>query len=185
MDPFEDCVAKGRLKQVEPDAERVATELSTAKEELERGRACYIGGNWDEAVTQAYFAMCRCARAAVNARGYRDTNLYGLCAALEKLLVEKGDLPKDTVKQLRDAKDVKDVVYNGHRATAQNAADLLTWAQVIAKAVFTLVSLPGFDADTITTVLPEPPEPGRTRTKRPTSERFGRREWPGPRRYRA
>ena len=33
MDPFEDCLAKGRLKKIEPDAERVARELDTAREE--------------------------------------------------------------------------------------------------------------------------------------------------------
>lgn len=183
VDPFEDCLAKGRLKKIEPDAERVAAELATAKEELERARACYIGGNWDEAATQAYFAMYRCARAAINSRGYRDTNLYGLCVGLQRLFVEPEDLPESVVKQIREAKDIKDAVYDGHRASPQGARNLLQWAQTFAKGVFSRISLPGFDPDSIDTGMPEAPDPGRSRMKQPRRRPLRGGEWRHPRRY--
>ncbi len=174
MDPFEDCVAKGRLKPIEPDAERVATELNRALEELERARACYVSGNWDETAMQAYFSMYRCARAAINARGYRDTNLYGLCVGLERLFLEKEDLPAEIVKQLREAKDIKDAVYNGHRATPHHARNLLLWCQRFAKIIFTRIRLPGFEDVVIETELPQPPDPSRDRPGRdPGRSTFG------------
>jgi len=182
VDPFDDCVAKGRLKKIEPDAERVAKELDTAREELERARSCYLGGNWDEAATQAYFALYRCARAAVNSKGYRDTNLFGLCAAVQKLFVDADELPRDTVRQIRDGKDVKDAVYDGHRANRGQARTLLQDALVIGKTVFTRLALPGFDAGEIETTIPEPADPPRERSPRrpPRPGRGG--DWSPPRR---
>ncbi|MCK4305021.1 MAG: hypothetical protein KAY24_12355 [Candidatus Eisenbacteria sp.] len=167
MDPFDDCLRKGRLKKVEPDAERVASELATAKEELERARTCYIGSNWDEVATQAYFAMYRCARAGINSRGYRDTNLYGLCVALQRLFVDEGTLQNGTITKIREAKDIKDAVYGGHRASHQDARSMLQGAQVFAKAIFSQLTLPGFDAAAIELTIPERPDPGRSRINRP------------------
>lgn len=163
MDAFEQCLAIGRLKASEPDAERIATELNTALAELERARACFVSGNWDETATQAYFCMYRCARAALNARGYRDTNLYGLCVGLDRVFLTPEGLPTAVIKQLKEAKDIKDAVYSGHRATPQHARNLLQWCQNFAKMVFTRVRLPGFDPASIDVALPEPPDPGRTR----------------------
>lgn len=155
MDVFEDCVAKGRLKQIEVDVERIASELSTAKDELTRARACYIGGNWGETATQAYFALYRTARAAINSQGYKDTNLYGLLAGLRKLFVETDKLPAKFVDYIRDGKDIKDVVYEGGRATRSDARLMLGWASYFVKAVFGMLSLPGFEATEIDTSLPE------------------------------
>lgn len=183
MDPFEDCVKKGRLKAIEPDAERVASELERAREELERARACYVNGNWDEATMQSYFAMYRCARAAINSRGYRDTNLYGLCHGLQRLFIDPEGLSGETVKRIREAKDVKDAVYSGHRASPRSARNLLAWALELAKGVFSRISLPGFDADAIELALPEPPDHERTHTTTPPRRPFRREEWRPYRRY--
>lgn len=159
MKAFENCLARGRLKAIEPDAERVANELEKAKEELERARAAYLRSNLDETVTQAYFAMSRCARAAINSRGYRDTNLYGLLIGIEHLFVESEEFPRAVIKQIRDAKDAKDAVYNGHRASGHAARNALQWSLLLAKEVFTRLALPGFDAEGMETTLPESPEP--------------------------
>jgi len=158
---FEDCVKKGRLKKIEPDIERAARELETAKDELERGRHAYTHGRWEDVVTQSYFAMHRCARAAVSSRGYRDTNLYGLLAALEHLFVEPGQLPEGTGKRISEAKDIKDSVYNGGRASIREARPMLLLAQNMAKAVFGLLKLPGFDANSIEAGIPERTDPQR------------------------
>jgi uncharacterized protein (UPF0332 family) len=160
---FESCLAKGRLKQIEPDAERVAKELETAKEELERARTAFIARRWDEVVTQSYFAMTRLARAAVNSRGYRDTNLYGLLTALEHLLVEKGDLRKETTADIREAKDLKDSVYAGRRAQGRDARQLLVAAHLLAKQVFAMLSLPGFEDLEIPTEAPPASEQSQIR----------------------
>jgi uncharacterized protein (UPF0332 family) len=166
MDPFDDCIKKGRIKKIEPDIERVARELETARGELERGRTAYLKGNWTETVTQAYFAMSRCSRAAVNARGYRDTNLFGLCSALQRLLVDTEELPANTVKRLREAKDLKDMAFENHRASPRDARRLLDWAQTFAKTIFTRLALPGLDGETIATDIPQRPDPMRDRAGR-------------------
>jgi len=175
MNAFERCLAKGRLKKIEPDAERVAAELEKAREELSRARQCYAKGRWDDGVTQAYFAMSRCARAAINSQGYRDTNLYGLLAGLEELFVNPEKLPRAVLKQIRDAKDLKDSVYSGHRASIREARRLLLWAQDLARGVFGILALPGFDADRLETGLPEAPEDPQRAAPRPA---------PAPRRWR-
>lgn len=191
MKAFENCLARGRLKAIEPDAERVGRELEKAREELERARAAFLRKNWDETVTQAYFAMSRCARAAINSRGYRDTNLYGLLIGIEHLFVETDEFPRPVIKQIRDAKDAKDAVYNGHRASAHAARNALQWSLLLAKEVFTRLSLPGFDVEEMSTALPEPepteqPEPdvqpdhnASFLDRREFRERGGRREWRG------
>ncbi|MBD3237738.1 MAG: hypothetical protein GF330_13625, partial [Candidatus Eisenbacteria bacterium] len=165
MDPFEDCLVKGRLKKIDVDVERVASELQTAQEELTRARACYAGGNWGETATQAYFALFRTARAAINSQGYRDTNLYGLLAGVRKLYVETDKLPAKFIDAIRDSKDIKDVIYEGGRATRRDARQVLGWALGFVKTVFGLLALPGFDADAIDATLPEP---------QPRAERSGR-----------
>lgn len=161
MNVFEDCLKKGRLKKIEPDIERAARELETAKGELERGRQAYAHGRWEDVVTQSYFAMHRCARAAINSRGYRDTNLYGLLAGLEELFVKTEQLPEGTGKRISEAKDVKDTVYNGGRASIRDARPMLLLAQNLAKAVFGLLKLPGFEADSVEVGLPDRPDPQR------------------------
>lgn len=155
MDVFQDCLTKGRIKQIEPDVNLAAKELDTAREELQRARAGYAAGRWDEAVTQGYFALHRCARAAIASRGYKDTNLYGLLIALEHLFIEPGLLPPATTKQIRQAKDIKDSVYDSRRATFYEARQVLQWALEMAKAIFTRLALPGFDGASIDTDLPE------------------------------
>jgi uncharacterized protein (UPF0332 family) len=179
MDVFQDCLTKGRIKQIEPDVNLAAKELDTAREELQRARAGYVAGRWDEAVTQAYFALHRCARAAIASRGYKDTNLYGLLIALDHLFVETGLLPPTTSRQIRQAKDIKDSVYDSRRATFHEARQVLQWSQDLAKAVFARLALPGFDAAQIDTTLPEPTgsRPPQTSAPSAPSSSSGSR-WP-------
>jgi hypothetical protein len=103
--------------------------------------------------------LTRCARAAVNARGYKDTNLYGLQIALEHLFIEPGELDKAITKQIRDAKDVKDAVYSGRRSSPYESKQMLMWAQKFAKFVFGRLALPGFDGEQIPIDIPEPAPP--------------------------
>ncbi len=174
MDPFEDCLSKGRLKRIRPDAELIAAELAVARGEFERARASYVKGHWDESITQSYFAMYRCARAVIHSLGYRDTNVYGLCVALQSLLVDNDPtVDRDTVRQIRAAKDLKDGVYGGYRGAPREARNLLQWTLRLAKAVFGRLSLPGFDPSDINTTMPRRPDPKRAR-RRPRPRRpFG------------
>lgn len=156
MAPFDDCLTKGRLKKIEPDVNLVARELQTAKEEMERARTSCASGNWNDTAMQSYFVLTRCARAAIHARGYKDTNLYGLQVALEHLFIEPGELDRAITRQIRDAKDVKDAVYNGRRASPYEARTMLGAAQEFARFVFTRLALPGFSGDDVPTNIPEP-----------------------------
>jgi uncharacterized protein (UPF0332 family) len=155
---FENCIARNRLKPIEPDPEMMAGELAKATEELERARSGYLARKYRDSVTQAYFAMLRSARAGLNARGYRDTNLYGLCIGIEELWVETGDLGKNVIDQLRKAKDVKDSAYNGYPISQEQAKALLVWSQDLGREIFGRLALPGFDAEAIPTGLPVPPD---------------------------
>ncbi len=166
MDPFEDCLAKGRLKEVETDPEKIAAELDTAREELARARSAYGDGNWGAAVTQGYFALYRAAKAALLAKGYRETNLYGLTVGLKRLFVEPGKIPEQVIHQIRDAKDAKDLIYDGGRSNRGEARQIVSWAQHLLKRVFELLMLPGFEPDSIDTTLPEPKERPRMRGPR-------------------
>lgn len=155
MDAFEDCLKKGRLKEIEPNAELVANELTTALDEIERARNGYENGNWNETASQSYFALFRCARAAIKSRGYKETNLFGLCTAVQRLFVDEELLSPLIIKQIKRAKDIKDAVYSDHRVSHRDARELLKWTLIMAKEVFSLVNLPGFSSDQIETTLPE------------------------------
>ena len=158
MSAFENCIARNRLKPIDPDPEKMAGELTKAVEELIRARSGYLARKYRNSVTQSYFAMLRCARAGLNARGYRDTNLYGLCIGIEELWVETGDLQKNVVDQLRKAKDVKDSAYNGYPISQDQARALLDWSQNLGKEIFSRLALPGFNADELKTGIPEQPD---------------------------
>ncbi len=151
---FENCIARNRLKPIEPDPEKMAIELGKAMEELERARSGYLARKYRDSVTQSYFAMLRCARAGLNARGYRDTNLYGLCVGLDELWVKTEDLQKSAIDHLRKAKDVKDSAYNGYPISPDQAKLLLTWAQTMSREILVRLALPGFEGDTIQTDIP-------------------------------
>ncbi len=179
MDQFDNCISKGRIKEIEPDAERAASELCTALDELSRARDRYQAGNWNETATLSYFAMFRCARAAINSRGYKDTNLFGLCVALESLFVSNQLLPANIVKQIQKAKDIKDAAYSGHKTAAKDAKELLKWALTMAKTVFQILSLPGFGPELIETTLPE--KPGSPQNQRKEADR--RVRYPKPLEY--
>jgi uncharacterized protein (UPF0332 family) len=155
VDAFQDCLNKGRLKEIEPNAEVVSSELETALDEIERARNGYENGNWNETASQSYFALFRCARAAIKSKGYKETNLYGLCAAVQKLFVDEDLLPAMIIKQIKRAKDIKDAVYNDHRVSHRDARELLKWTLIMASDVFSIVNLPGFSSDQIETTLPE------------------------------
>lgn len=184
MSAFEDCVAKGRLKQIEIDAERVARELTTAKDEIERGRTYFEKGNWSGVVVQAYFAMSHCARGALASQGYRDTNFYALCAGIEQLFVQDGILERDVTKQIQTAKEIKDGVENRQRVGPQEARRQLSWALAFVKAIFARLALPGFDADTIELNLPPTSQP-RSEERGPRTEGGSRQPSNEGRRWRS
>ncbi|MFH1143799.1 MAG: hypothetical protein V1774_04575 [Candidatus Eisenbacteria bacterium] len=174
MDRFADCIAKGRLKKIEPDPEKVAGELRSAVGELERSRARFRGGIWDEATTLAYFALYRASRAALLSKGFMDTNLYGLCTGLEQLLIAPGELPSEVVVQLREGKSIKDSVYSGGRSSRSEAQQMLGWALPVVRRVLTLLSLPDLDPSKVDPELPEP-------RVRPHGDRRPPEEDPSPR----
>ena len=163
MDAFEDCVVKGRLKKIDADVERVAQELTTAREELEEGLAAFEKGNWAKISVQAYFAMSHCARGALASHGFRDTNFYALCTGIQRLFVEEGVLEKDAIKQLKAAKELKDGVYDHQRVTPHEARRVYGWALEFVKALFQRLALPGFDADELPATMPQAPPPRRRR----------------------
>jgi uncharacterized protein (UPF0332 family) len=163
VDRFDDCLAKGRLKKIESEPEKAAQELRSSIEELERSRVRYGGGNWADASTQGYFAIYRAARAALYSRGYRDTNLYGLCAGLQRLFVDTEEMPAESIDMLKDAKEIKDVIYEGGRSSRHESRQVLLAAQLFVKRVLKALALPDFDPESVEITLPEVSERHRDR----------------------
>lgn len=163
MDPFEDCLAKGRLKKIESNPEKVAEELRASLEELGRARLRFAGGNWAEAATQGYFAIYRAARGALFLRGYRDSNLYGLCAGLKRLYADTEEIPAETIDILREAKDIKDVIYEGGRSSRHESRQVLLAAQIFVKRVLTALALPEFSPELVEFTLPDADDRSRGR----------------------
>jgi uncharacterized protein (UPF0332 family) len=155
LDLFEDCLRKGRLKRIDPDSQVLEQEARTTLRELERCRQRLACGAWDDALTQAYFAYYHAAHTLLLAQGYADTNVFGLCAGLMRLLVEPGRLPAEAVTRLREAKDQKDILYEGGlRASADEARDMAIAAVAFVRQVLTMLALPGFPPDGVPTSLP-------------------------------
>jgi len=157
LDRFEDCLKKGRLKPTEATAQLVSETIRSALAELERGRSRHAAGAYDDALTQGFFAAYRSAQAALRSRGYRDTNMYGLCAGLQHLFVEPGLLIAESVARLSQAKDMKDLVYEGGvRATVQEAHDMVLWAAAFVRRILEILAIPEFDPGKIEVSLPPP-----------------------------
>ncbi len=173
LDRFEDCLKKGRLKPTESTPELVRDEIRRSLAELERGRSRHASGAWDDALMQGFFAAYRSAQAALRSRGYRDTNMYGLCVGLQHLFVEPGLLASQSVDLLREAKDQKDLVYEGgNRATAQEAHDMVLWAAAFVRRILEILAIPEFDPGKVDVSLP-PPRQRRSPPPRPGGQ-FGR-----------
>jgi len=154
LDPFQDCLKKGRLREIQPDPQLVDTELRAAQAELDRARTRYASGAWADVILQSYFGVYRAAQAALRARGYRDTNLFALTSALQRLYLDEKQLPDDTVRWLRDAKEIKDLVYEGGRGSQYEAQSMLAWALSFTRAVFGLLARPDFPPQAINPSLP-------------------------------
>lgn len=136
MDPFDDCLNKGRLRAVEPDPDTIMSEMLVAREELGRARSRSNERRYEDCLVQSYFAMFRAAKALLRKRGYKDTNLYSLLVGLRKLYVETGDLEAHHVSMLSSGKEQKDLVYEGARCSPRDTRALLRNSEVfLGKAV--------------------------------------------------
>jgi uncharacterized protein (UPF0332 family) len=142
LDPFEDCLRKGRLKPIEPNLDEIRKELETAAEELLRARSCFRDRRYDECLVQSYFAMFRSAKALVRKKGYRDTNMYSLLAALRKLYVEPGELGAHFLDLLSLAKDQKDLVYEGARCSVRDTKAVWRNSEDFCARARELVAIP-------------------------------------------
>jgi uncharacterized protein (UPF0332 family) len=161
VDRFDDCLKKGRLKPMDATPQLVGDAIRGALAELERGRSRHASGAWDDALTLGFFAAYRSAQAALRSRGYRETNMYGLCAGLQHLFVEPGLLTAESVSLMSQAKDQKDLVYAGDiRATPQEAHDMVLWAAAFVRRILEILAIPEFDPGKVEVSLPPPRQRG-------------------------
>jgi uncharacterized protein (UPF0332 family) len=131
LDPFEDCLKKGRLRSIEPDLQGIRSEMSTARDELDRARRGFARNRHEESLVQSYFAMCRSVKSLLWSKGYKDTNVYSLIAGLRKLFVETGQLDESDLAMLAFGKDQKDHVYNGAQCHVRDSRRVLRHAEVL------------------------------------------------------
>jgi uncharacterized protein (UPF0332 family) len=154
LDAFDSCLRNGRLKQVEPDMEKIAKEVETAVSELSRARACFVDGNYEECIIQSYFSMNRTLRIMMVHAGYRDTNLYSLVAGMDRLYVQTGRMESSLLEILKLAKDQKDLVQEGARCGRKETRLILNGAEESMDHVRDLLQLddiPALDAQPMET----------------------------------
>jgi uncharacterized protein (UPF0332 family) len=141
LDPFEDCLKKGRLRPVEPDIESIKSEILIAHEELSRAQTRCCERRYEDCLVQSYFAMFRAARALLRHKGYKDTNLYSLIVGLRRLYVDTGDLEPNLVNMLSSGKEQKDLVYEGARCNPRDTRALLRNSEVFFGVAVGLLGL--------------------------------------------
>ncbi|MBU1700496.1 MAG: HEPN domain-containing protein [Candidatus Eisenbacteria bacterium] len=183
MDPFEDCIKKGRLKPVEPDIDEIKKEILTAEEELTRARTCFAEKRFEDCLVQSYFAMFRSARTLIRKKGYRDTNMYSLLTGLKKLFVEPEELERHLVDVLSLAKEQKDLVYEGARCHFQDTQAILRNSEVFCNRVRELLAIPDLPPIPPMEEIEledEPPQPNFDDFQRPIDR--GDRDFPPARR---
>lgn len=154
MDAFESCLKNGRLKKVESDPEKIGKEVETAVSELVRARGCFVDGNYEECIIQAYFSMNRTLRILLVNAGYRDTNLYSLVAGLDRLFVQTGRMESSLLEILKLAKDQKDLVQEGARCSRKETRLILNGAEEAmdhVRDVLQLDDIPALDAQPLDT----------------------------------
>lgn len=142
MDAFESCIRNGRLKPYEAPEESISKEIRTSIEELDRARACYRDGRFEETVVQSYFAMYRAAKSLLFSGGYKDTNLYSLLAGVNRLYVAPGAVDPELTELLKIAKDQKDLVQEGARCGRKDTRVILNAAIRLVGRACELLALP-------------------------------------------
>ncbi len=154
MDAFDACIRNGRLKPAEASEEALLKEIGTALDELQKARACFRDGRFEETVVQSYFAMYRSAKSLLLAGGFKDTNLYSLVAGVSRLYVTPGALDPELIDLLKIAKDQKDLVHEGARCGRKDTRVILGAADRLVTRAVELLALPGI-------VPPEPMTDGQ------------------------
>jgi uncharacterized protein (UPF0332 family) len=172
LDPFEDCLRKGRLKKVEPDQDAIRREIVEAGEELARAKACLGAKRHEDGLVQGYFAMFRSAKALLRSKGYKDTNMYSLLAGLRKLYVEPGDLDPLVIRVLSAAKEQKDLVHEGARCSMEDARAVLASSEAFCDRARALLALPDLPP-----LLPPSPSP-EAQSAQPKDPRRGAERQP-------
>jgi uncharacterized protein (UPF0332 family) len=105
---FEECMEKGFLQKIKPDAALVAKELAEAQYDLESAIRSLQQQDAKWATVKAYYSMFHSARALIFSKGYREKRHACVVAAVEALFVEKNLLEPTMLENLERAMDLRE-----------------------------------------------------------------------------
>lgn len=103
---FEQCLARGKIKEFSQEKALVQKELQTAEKDLLDGREGFERGKYKWTTIQSYYVMFHSARALLYNKNYRERSHYCLIVALRHLYVSTGKLPGYFIESLQKGRFV-------------------------------------------------------------------------------
>ena len=105
---FDQCVARGKIKQFTPGPQLAQKELRLATDDLKTSLRSFAEKNYKWSIIQSYYSMFHSARALLYSRAYREKSHYCLIEGVRTLFVESGALNVTLVEALLEAKHLRE-----------------------------------------------------------------------------
>jgi uncharacterized protein (UPF0332 family) len=105
---YDDCLKRGKIKPFSRCKYIAASELKSARADLERAKKTAGHGDIKWATVQLYYSMFHKARALLYGKNLREHSHYCLIEALRVLYVEKGQIPLTYAEALEEAKALRE-----------------------------------------------------------------------------
>ena len=108
MNSFQDCLKKGKIKNISRGKTLVKKELGLAKDDLNFATKSYRGKNYRWSIIQTYFSMFHSARSLLYNRNYREHSHFCLIEAVKELYVKSGKISIIIIESLIKAKHLRE-----------------------------------------------------------------------------
>lgn len=139
---FEQCLARGKIKEFSQGKALVQKELQTAEKDLSDGKEGFERGKYKWTTIQSYYVMFHSARALLYNKNYRERSHYCLIIALRHLYVDTGKLPGYFIESLQKGKALRedadyydDWSQTGSEETLKLAEEFLNKAKELIKDI--------------------------------------------------
>jgi uncharacterized protein (UPF0332 family) len=132
---FEECLDRGKIVRIAPDAALVGKELREAESDLLAAEHSFADHNEKWAIIQGYYSMFHSLRSMIFSRGYREKSHRCLKYAVEALLIDSGCLGPEVLEQFSYAMDVREGADYGNVYDTAIARIVVTSARNIYEQV--------------------------------------------------
>lgn len=105
---FEDCLARGKIKNFSPGKNLAGKELRLAGDDLHSAQKSFAEGNCKWSIIQSYYSMFHSARALLYRKSYRERSHFCLIEAIRFLYVAKGKLSNALLEAFIEAKNLRE-----------------------------------------------------------------------------